>query len=292
MNRPKVALVLGGGGTRGLAHIGVLQVLVREGIPIDFIVATSMGGIVGVLYALGAAPETIADGMQRAMLLYDREAGPLENVKQIGLVSSRLRQRRMREQLDTVIGTRTFADLQLPVSLMAVDMLQGTEVVLDDGPLVPAILASSAVPGVFPPVIINGRQLADGGVIDSLATHVAFARGADRVIAVDVYPELETDDVWSDPIADIIGVDWNGWLGRESDELKRPSLLASLWRASRVMTWHLHQQRLAAHPPHVYLRPAVDSIGSLDFTDTDGPIAAGVAVAEQHLEALRAVAEW
>ncbi|MGB1250877.1 MAG: patatin-like phospholipase family protein [Candidatus Promineifilaceae bacterium] len=288
MNRPKVGLVLGGGGTRGLAHIGVLKVLLREQIPFDFIVATSMGGIVASLYGLGKSLDEIGEGMQQGMALNNPETSVLDNVKNVGLVSSRGRQQRMRQQLESVIGDQTFADLQIPVSLMAVDMLQGKEVVLQDGPLVPAILASSAVPGVFPPVVIDGRQLMDGGVIDSVATHVAFEQGADKVIAVDVYPALETENIWSDPIGDITGVRWNAWLGRGDEaEFKRPSLMASLWRASRIMTWHLHDQRLKLHPPDVYMRPAVDAIGSLDFKDTKGPIEAGVIEAERHLEALR-----
>ena len=288
MSRSKIGLVLGGGGTRGLAHIGVLKVLLREQIPFDFIVATSMGGIIASLYGLGKTLDEITEGMQNGMQLNNPETGALDNVKHVGLVSSRIRQRRMRQMLEEVVGDQTFADLKLPVSLMAVDMLQGTEVVLNSGPLVPAILASSAVPGVFPPVIIEDRQLMDGGVIDSVATHVAFEQGAEKVIAVDVYPALETDNIWSDPIGDITGVNWKTWFGRSSDEaFQRPSMLASLWRASRIMTWHLHTQRLALHPPDVYMRPAVDAIGSLDFTDTAGPIEAGVIEAERHLDALR-----
>lgn len=286
----KTGLVLGGGGTRGLAHIGVLQVLMREQIPIDFIVATSMGGIVGVLWALGNSPDAIAAGLQRALVLNDPETGPLDTVRQVKLVSSRARQQRMRQQLQDAIGDRTFADLQLPVSLMAVDMVLGDEVVLSEGPLVPALLATSAVPGVFPPVVIDDRQLADGAVIDSLATHVAFAQGATRVIAVDVQPALDTDHAWVDPIADITGIQWNTWFGRISgDEPKRPGVLPSLWRSSRIMAWHMHQLRLEQHPPDVLIRPAVDAIGTLDLNNTTRPIAAGIVEAERHLDALLAL---
>jgi NTE family protein len=288
--KSKIGLVLGGGGTRGLAHIGVLQVLEREQIPIDFIVGTSMGGIVSVLWALGNTPEAIAAGLQRALLINNPDTGPLDTVKQVKLISSRARQQRMHQQLLEAIGERTFADLRLPVSLTAVDMIGGSEIVLSNGSLVPALLATSAVPGVFPPVMLEGQQLADGAVIDSLATHVAFAQGATRVIAVDVHPALETENVWADPIADVTGIQWNTWFGRISgDEPKQPGVLPSLWRSSRIMAWQIHKLRLQQHPPDITMRPAVDAIGTLDLNDTTRPIAAGFAEAERHLAALLAL---
>jgi NTE family protein len=284
--QPKVALVLGGGGSRGLAHIGVLKVLEREAIPIDFLVATSMGGVVAVLHALGVSADEIADGMQRSAINYSQN-GALQNVR---LISARFRQQLVEQALSPVLAGKTFADLQKPVTLMAVDMIHGQEIALTEGELIPALLATSAVPGVFPPVRINDMQLADGGVIDSLATHIAAKQGADKIIAVDVYPKLEKENPWNDPISAIMGFQLPvGWLnGTGSDnKIKHPNMFASMWRSVRVMTWHLHQERLAAHPPEVLLRPDVHDYGSLDFKDMTGPIEAGVAEAENHLPALR-----
>ena len=184
----KIGLVLGGGGSRGLAHVGVLQVLVREGVPIDFIVGTSMGGIVGVLFALGLAPDKLAQLMEQAL----KSNSALDLVRRL---SARSRQRMLRNLLAPALENKTFADLKIPTTLMAVDMRHGVEVALDEGPLLPAALATSAVPAIFPPVEIEGRQLSDGGVIDSLATHVAFERGADKVIAVDIEPPRDSEGV-------------------------------------------------------------------------------------------------
>jgi NTE family protein len=284
--RPKIGLVLGGGGSRGLAHIGVLEVLVREGIPVDLIVGTSMGGIVGVLFGLGLSPAQIA-----------QELSPLQGISFINrlkLISSRGRQQRAREHFAELLEDKTFADLTLPVTLMAVDMVHGQEVTLAEGPLLPAVLASSAVPGAFPPVNHNEMQLADGGVIDSLATHVAYAQGADRIIAVDVYPPLEKDKPWTDPISAIMGLQLPPGLfstsGLGTDKI--PTAAASMWRSVRVMTWYLHQQRLAAHPPHVLLRPEVSNYGSLDFKDVDSPRRAGAVATERCLKELQALSEW
>lgn len=370
MQRPKIALVLGGGGSRGLAHIGVLEVLIREQIPIDLIVGTSMGAIVGLLFALGYSPEQIATEMQALRSGLDvkrlgdhlRRYIPVDLTQSVGLgslvgglvvlasrpvhrltgarqawliealvgtglggmlgwlvgqirqhllqtgeektsipyqpptmktiIGSRARQRRVHNHLIEALAGKTFADLSMPVIVMAVDMIHGQEVQLKEGALMPAVLASSAVPGAFPPVKYREMELADGGVIDSLATHVAFEQGADKVIAVDIYPALEKDNPWTDPISAITGFDLTANLlstmGNDADRI--PTAPAAMWRAVRVMTWHLHQQRLAAHPPHVLLRPEVSSYGSLDFKDLHGPIQAGRLEAERQLAELKALA--
>ncbi|MCB0168707.1 MAG: patatin-like phospholipase family protein [Anaerolineae bacterium] len=278
----KIGLVLGGGGSRGLAHVGVLKVFVREGIPIDFIVGTSMGGIVGVLFALGYHPAEIGQGISRL------QQNSLFNLSSL---TARSRQQRVRDNLSEILDGKTFADLSIPVTLMAVDMCHGQEVMLTQGELVPALLASSAVPGAFPPVQLNGQELADGGVLDSLATHVAFKQGADKIIAVDVYPELDKDNPWTDPFSGILGLELPiVFNGNGAKKQKPPSLPAALWRSVRVITWHLHQQRLENHPPDILMRPSVDTYASLDFREIDLPIQAGVEEAERHLDALRSLA--
>ncbi|MGD9099122.1 MAG: patatin-like phospholipase family protein [Anaerolineae bacterium] len=277
----KVGLVLGGGGSRGLAHVGVLQVLVREGIPIDLIVGTSMGGIVGVLFALGISPHQLAKQMEAL------KSNGLVNV--VRGLSARSRQRMLRNLLTEALDGKTFNDLKIPTTLMAVDMRQGVEVALDQGALMPAALATSAVPAIFPPVELEGQQLADGGVIDSLATHVAFERGADKVIAVDIEPPLEKENPWVDPISAVTGLQVPFIFG-SSDWPKTPNIFSSMWRAVRVMSCHVHELRLAAHPPDVLLRPRVECYGSLDFKELQGPMQAGVAEAERHLPELQALA--
>lgn len=283
MQRPRVGLVLSGGGSRGLAHIGVLEVFVREGIPVDLIVGTSMGGIVGVLFSLGFTPAQIAAGMSTL-----QTNTILDHMK---LISSRRRQRKARDHLAEALEGKTFADLTLPVTLMAVDMVRGQEVMLTEGPLLPAVLATSAVPGAFPPVKLNGMELADGGVIDSLATHVAYEQGVEKIIAVDVYPPLEKDNLWTDPISAVMGFQLPaGIFSTNGDGANRiPTAAASIWRSVRVMTWYLHQERLAAHPPHLLLRPDVGGYGALDFKDVAGPVKAGVVEAERYLAEIKAL---
>ncbi len=281
--RPKIGLVLGGGGSRGLAHIGVLEVLAREHIPIDLIVGTSMGGIIGALFAFGVSPHQLAKRLAslRGTTLFS-----------MNLFSARARQRNIEIQLNEVLQDKTFADLKIPLTVMTVDMVNGREVPIAEGPLIPALLATSAVPAVFPPVEINGMQLLDGGVIDSLATHIAFEHGAERVIAVDVYPPLEVETPWIDPMSAIMGFQLPfGLVGSAGLQTRTPSMLASIWRATRVMAWHLHEERLNHHAPHVLLRPAVNDYGSLDFRDVQGPMTAGIEETERHLGEIRALFE-
>jgi NTE family protein len=278
--RPQIALVLGGGGSRGIAHVGVLSVLEREKIPIDLIVGTSMGGIVGVLYALGIKPEAIAERM-----ISNMEGS---NIFNFNLFSARARQKSVASQLNDAVADKTFADLKIPVLLTSVDMVEGKEVVLSEGPLLPAMLATSAVPAVFPPVEINGMRLADGGVIDSLATKVAYTYNADKIIAVDVYPPLEKEYPWADPLSAIMGIDLP-FLNFTSEWTNTPSMMAATWRSVRVMTWHLHEKRLQQYPPHVLIRPKVEEYGSLDFKDVLGPLYAGEEAAQGKIDEIKAL---
>lgn len=280
--RPKIALVLGGGGSRGIAHIGVLEVIKREQIPIDLIVGTSMGAIVGCLYAAGIPLETIIKRMSQLQG---------NNFFSVNIFSGRARQKTVEDQLAPALQGKTFADLNIPTIVMAVDMLEGREVPLSEGLLIPAILASSAVPAVFPPVNIQGRDLADGGVVDSLATHVAHSQGADKIIAVDVYPPLEKDNPWVDPISAIMGFELPFNIFGNATWSQMPSMLTSMWRSFRIMAWHVHEERLRTHPADLLLRPKVENYGSLDFTDIEGPLTAGREIAEAHIDDLRAIVQ-
>lgn len=282
--RPKIALVLGGGGSRGVAHVGVLDVFMREKLPVDLIVGTSMGAVVGAMYAAGHHPAQMAERM-----------ADLQGVNVFGtsIFTARGRQQRFAEQLSTMFAGLTFADLKIPLLVTAVDMITGREVVLKDGPLIPALLASTAIPAVFPPVELNGMQLADGGVIDSVATHVAYEQGYGgegkeaRIVAVDVYPPLEPDNPWVDPLSAIMGLGIQIDLPFNSLPWARtPGIVASLWRSYRVLAWNMHETRLQAHPPDVLLRPLLGETGSLDFKDLQGPFYAGLQEAERHLDAI------
>ncbi|HEX3052445.1 MAG TPA: patatin-like phospholipase family protein [Aggregatilineaceae bacterium] len=276
--RPKIGLVLGGGGSRGIAHIGVLEVLAHEHIPIDLIVGTSMGGLIGALFA------SEVDLLEMA-----RHVERLRNISSLfstHLFSSRARQRTMRKWIAHFLGeNKTFEELKIPLIVTAVDMLHGHEVYLRSGPLLPALLATSAMPAVFPPVDHEEMKLADGGVIDSLCVHVARQEQMDKIIAVDIYPPLEHENPWVDPLGAIMGMGVPFFNTGNMD--RPPSMMAAIWRSVRIMTWHLHEARLQANPPDVLLRPHVENYGSLDFKDVEGPLLAGIEEATRCLDVIK-----
>lgn len=169
--RLKVGLVLGGGGAKGAAEVGVLKVLEEEGIPIDYIAGTSIGAINGGLYSLG----------------YD--AARLETLFLSQDWIDMFVQGQILDELKSLThgdDSISFDDMPIPYRCVAVDINSMSEVVIDSGCLALAMRASMAIPGAFKPVTMNGRTLVDGGVLNNLPVDVVRAMGADVVIAVDL----------------------------------------------------------------------------------------------------------
>lgn len=174
--------MLGGGAVRGAAHVGVLEVLEDEGIQPQLIVGSSVGSIVGAAAAAGLAPADIAE------IFREVRWSRLTRIS-LGRFMGLLNPEPLEQRLLDLTGTDEIEQLETPFAAVACDLTSGERVVLDHGPLGPAIRASSAVPGVFPPVPHENRLLIDGAVVDDLPVGVARAMGADYVIAVDLVPE-------------------------------------------------------------------------------------------------------
>jgi len=179
--RPRVGLVLSGGGARGLAHIGVLKVLHREGIPIDLLAGTSMGGLIAAAYAVGLTPDYMEAEALRMGRIRNLTSLVDRDLPRAGLFEGK----RVEEYLVRQLGNVTFSDLQVPLALVAVDLAQGEEVVLRGGFVAEAVRATISLPGVFAPARLGDRLLVDGGVLNNLPVDVAREMGADVVIAVD-----------------------------------------------------------------------------------------------------------
>ena len=177
-DKPQVALVLGGGGARGLAHAGVLEVFSEEKLPIDMIVGTSVGALIGSFYAAGIPTQNIVKLAQHMTW------GKLVNFKfsPVGFYSTK----RMEEYVSRNIGDKKFHELKIPFACVAVDIRNGEKVILRDGSVAAAVRASATMPGWFQPVEYRHRLLMDGGIIDNIPVDVARLMGADIVIAVDV----------------------------------------------------------------------------------------------------------
>ena len=213
--RRKLGLVLGGGGVRGIAHVGVLNALARAQIAPDVIVGVSMGAVIGAAYA-------VRDDWLEALDAVNRDRLPsFAEGEEEGLALARMRSlvrsaRRLapsvwswgrqgyeefgRSTLDGLLGEGcTFEETQVPLAVVATDIVRGERVVIDKGDLVQAVLASGAIPGLGRPVVRDGQTLIDGGFADPAPVDVARDLGADVVVAVHVgqYPAPFEADNWA-----------------------------------------------------------------------------------------------
>ncbi|OGO14967.1 MAG: hypothetical protein A2Z14_05425 [Chloroflexi bacterium RBG_16_48_8] len=233
-----MGLALSGGGPRGLAHIGVLRVLEREGIPVHVLAGTSMGGVIAAGYAAGLSPEDLEKEamatarVRRLLRLID------PGLPEAGL----LRGQRIQAYFEKLLGQLTFADLKTPLALVAVDLNAQHEVILTEGSLSLALRATISVPGLFTPVEIDGQRLVDGGVLDNLPVDAAQHLGADIIIAVDV--ESDPNRGLEDRLKEY---------GRLPNGLA--STLAIVDEVSQLMMRTIKENNLRRNPPHVLIRP-------------------------------------
>ena len=216
IRHPRIGLALSGGGARGMAHVGVLKVLEEQRIPIDYIAGTSMGSIIGGLYASGLSPDQIRDALKtvdwndlfndrppRRDLIYRRKEDDSSDLikLEMGLKDGRLLLPRglvagqkigfvLQSMTLHAAGVREFDRLPIPFRAVATDLGNGEMVVLERGHLADALRASMSIPGAVAPMEIDGRLLADGGLVRNLPVDVVRAMGADIVIAVDTSTPL------------------------------------------------------------------------------------------------------
>ncbi len=184
MPRQKIGLALSGGAARGLAHIGVLTVLEKEGIPVDLIAGTSAGAIVGSLYAQGKNVSQIKElTLDLAQQKLTRFIDP--SLPRTGLIKGK----KIKDQLASLIGGDIrFSNLKIPFACVATDIETGEEIVIDRGSVPEAVRASISIPGIFTLVKKGGRYLVDGGLVNPVPVSVVKAMGADFIIAVNVIP--------------------------------------------------------------------------------------------------------
>ncbi|GAB4342705.1 MAG: hypothetical protein Kow0037_30270 [Calditrichia bacterium] len=213
----KTALVLGGGGARGLSHLGVLKVLEQENRLPDMIVGCSMGSVIGAMYAQLGSTKAVEEKLRRFFAseayidlnvdLLERHRNGEESkdfIQQIArnavrrvminLVASRvsiLKEEQVERVVNALIEPGKIEDTKIPFACNATDLVSGQAVLFRDGDIRKAVKASSSIPGYLPPVVIDNQVLVDGAVTDSVPTRFARILGADRIIAVDVRQNLK-----------------------------------------------------------------------------------------------------
>ncbi len=267
LNRPCVGLVLGGGGARGGAHIGVLKALQEQQVPVDIVVGTSIGSFVGAMYASGKSADEIQlifshanwdsgykDGRSRSQIP-NRRKRQLDDFPihldlgfdghSVRLPQGVLQGQGMKDLIDQLVGTHTtyesFDDLPIPFRAVAADITTGEQVILSSGDLSTALQASMSIPGIVRPIEHQGHLLVDGGIANNLPISVARNMGADVIIAVDI-----------------------GAAAMDRDELN--SSLNILKQLTSFLTHkNVSEQKASLTDNDVYLHIQLDDIGMLDF---------------------------
>ena len=251
----KIGLALGGGGVRGLAHISVLETLDDLGIKPSIIAGTSMGAIIGALYASGMSGKKIRERISRHLILKDdtwrdivaKKSNLLKLVKAFSAEIPRggfINTQGFFEYLFSEIRKRTFEELETPLLVIAADYWIAEEVVFEKDDLLPALQASMAVPGVFAPVSIADKVLVDGGVVN-LVPYDHLLERADFTIAVDVSKV------------------------RNHGKNEIPGALESVLGAFNIMQASALAEKMKIRKPNIYVQMEIQGIRMLDFGKTE-----------------------
>lgn len=286
--RLKVGVALSGGGAKGVAHIGVLRVLEDLGVPIDFIAGTSMGSIIGGLYAAGYTPEQLvklvghvdwgdafSSTPRRRSLRYDQKGKTHKYLMEVGLgrgelslPTSILSDYKLLALLNNlclpVAAITDFNRLPIPFRSVATDLVTGDKVVLASGSLAEAMRASMSIPTVFAPFVLEGRLLIDGGIVENLPVTTLRDMGADVVIAVDVGSPL-----------------------RKREDLSNLFAVLDQTTSFQIVASTRRQAKLA----DLVIRPKVAQVGTMDFAKTNEIYQKGFKAAEEAMAAIRALVQ-
>lgn len=225
-----------------MAHIGVLRVLEREGAPIHFLAGTSAGGLIAAAYAVGLS----ADEMEAEVLRMTHPRQLLTLVQRIRPWRGLLAMDKVREYLAQWLGDLTFDDLRVPLAVVAVDLTSGEKVVLREGPLLDAVQATIALPGLLSPVRRGDQLLVDGGLLDNLPADVVREMGADVVIAVDVSTDERGIAFFTEELH-----------GRRFIPESVADTIDVLWRSVAVMMKEANRRNLEKAQPDLIIRPPI-----------------------------------
>jgi NTE family protein len=236
---PVFGLALGGGGARGFAHIGVLKILEAEGIRPQLLSGTSMGGVIAAMYAAGISAREIEEEAD--------QMGKVENLKKmIKLLDSNLaklknvvRNAAVQEYVAKILrGKKDFSELEIPLALAAVDVINARDVALQDGNLIEAVSASMALPGIIEPLHKGNTLLVDGGSLNNVPADLVDSMGAEVVVAVDVSPDVTNMEFWS--------------------EQHIPGIAIANWRTNAIMVSNFTAAKLRKAHTDIVIRPRIN----------------------------------
>ncbi|MEQ9103185.1 MAG: patatin-like phospholipase family protein [Rhodothermales bacterium] len=293
-DKTPVSLVLGSGGARGLAHIGVIRALSDDGKwDVQSVTGASIGALIGGLYAAGDLD------------VYTEWVRGLSRSDVWGLLDFSFTGKglfegdRVMKKLKELVGDAQFEDLAIPFTAVATDLERRQEVWLNTGGLFEAIRASVAIPGLFTPAVRNGRILVDGGLLSPLPIGPSLARTTERTIAVSLNGAVDTDDTdqpraaGSDPGAEQDTNLFRRWAQRaqdmwsdEDDEAHPYDAIDTIARSLEAMQDRIARHQIASYPPDLLIEIPVTACGVLEFHRADEMIELGYTTAKKALDSL------
>ncbi len=310
-SRKTVALVLGSGSSRGWAHIGAIEALEDEGVPIDFISGCSVGSYVGAIYASGSLASlkrfVLSMDGQKVFSYFDvvfPRSGLLDGTKKVA------------ELFSMHTSVQRFSELNIPLMMVATDLQRGEKVVLRSGNLLQALRATMSVPGLFAPARFKGRWLVDGGIVDPVPVGVARASEADVVIAVDLNSgiisrrmnkpkknEIEKS-VLEAPrfkselltkLTDYYETAETNFKNKINDLLGRdahtPDIIDTVMTSINIMQERITRINLAVEPPDILVQPRLGALKMMDFHQVESAIEEGYIGVKEKMEDIKALLE-
>lgn len=248
---PRIGLALGGGGAKGLAHIVMLEAFDELGIRPRHIAGTSIGAVIGALYAAGLSGNKIRALVEQFLITREPGANTFkfrlpQSLRWLDFLDPSISPGGLLDSSDFMaflgetLQVQRFRELHIPLQVVAADVWSGEPVVLDSGPLLPALQASMALPGLFPPVMLNGQELVDGGVADPLPYDLLMD-SCDIVVAIDVSGDTNHDS---------------------EDNL---SFMGVLMHSFHTMTRNILLEKLKRQQPQIYIKPDIRDVRVLEF---------------------------
>jgi len=298
LRRPKIGIALGSGVARGWAHIGVLKAMQAQGITPDVVAGTSVGAVVGAAYVTGSLDrlEDWARSLSKINFFRFLEF----KIRGSGLFGGQ----KLHELMVQSFGNRNIEDLDIPFTAIGCELMSGHEIWLEEGPLIDAVQASFALPGVFEPFCHEGRWLVDGALVNPVPVSVCRAMGAELVIAINL-----TEDVYGRARAERQGLVGTGKYGVFTEFMKpemitdkplsqtlvrkllthradSPSLFANMVASLNIVQNRLSRSRLAGDPPDIMIAPRAGHIGLMEFHRSEELIEIGQKAFEHEYEDL------
>ncbi len=270
MFKNKIGLVLGGGGAKGLAHIGVLKFLEEKNIHVDYVSGTSIGAVIGTLHCLGYKASEIESLVKKTKFksLFDIGA-PRKGLIKGDKIESYFRE---------LFEEKKFSDLKKPLFVVACDLNNFQEVVFNKGDLARAVRASISIPGIFMPVINKDRVLVDGGVLDNLPVQIMENQGADTIIAVNLEAEKIKNKVYESAVS-------------EKNSKEVPNIIETLLK-TYVMITSVPLENIFQNPKNsIIISPPLEEIKIQNFNKANQAIEIGYKAAKENASQLERLSQ-